>query len=227
MAIFIIMTSLPVFEMPAAVNLFLFGFDGQQLFFAFLRVQELARLLGSHLAGNSSRFGFFLLLLLRGVLGLRWLIGLLLSLLLFLLLLLFIGSLLLFLLLLFFLFLFLLLGLLVLLVLILFGFALFGLFRLLFFILLRVLVLLVLLLLLVLLILFVLIGFILLLLLLLEFLEPLLYEFIIELCIGILRVEFQAALKVLKRALPGLGFFGWIGILCPQLKERVAMVVIR
>src|SRR6266436_236853 len=88
--------------MPAAVNLFLFGLDRQQLFFAFLSVQELAGLLGSHLAG-STHFGFFLLLLLRGILRLRWcLIGLLLSLLLFLLL----------------------LGLLILLVLVLIGFAL-------------------------------------------------------------------------------------------------------
>src|SRR5256885_2207037 len=132
------MTGLPVFEMPAAVNLFLFGLNGQQLFFAFLRVQELAGLLGSHLAGNSSGFGFLLVLL----------------------------------------------------------------------------------------ILFVLIGFILLLLLLLEFLKALLHEFIIEFCIRILRVEFQAAFKVLKRALPGLGFFGWVGILRSQLKERIAMVVI-
>src|SRR5882672_1778282 len=151
--------------MPAAVNLFLFGFDRQQLFFAFLSVQELAGLLGSHLAG-STHFGFFLLLLLRGILRLRWcLIGLLLSLLLFLLLLLFIGSLLLLLLLLFFLFLFLLLGLLVLLIFVLLGLALFRLFLLI----LRLL------------------GV---LFLLVEFLKALLYEFIIELCIGILRVEF-------------------------------------
>src|SRR6266446_4588160 len=50
----------PILKRTAIVRRLLIGFDWQQLFFAFLCVQELARLFLSHLAGNGSfsRFAF-------------------------------------------------------------------------------------------------------------------------------------------------------------------------
>ena len=89
-----------------------------------------------------------------------------------------------------------------------------------------VLTLLVLILLLVLVLLLVRLVLLRLLLLLLEFFQPLFYEFIIELRIGILRIELHRTFVILERFLPRLGALSRVRIVLAQMIERVAAIIV-